>query len=112
MKNLEKELIKVVRKRARELKKHFKYDGWPVRESWAQTLLDAIGKDLDMELLKALGSEYEMTFDRFGLLYKLKRPYEVAYYHDKTNRIIVLPNSKDDIDKYREANGYHWLGRV
>ena len=108
------DLRAAVLKKARELRKHFREDGWDISYSNAESdiLNSIIGVDvLDlifMELQSRTGVDYAL--EGKGLVLR-DCEYEPVLY-DVFSDEIIMPGRDYDVFKFSEYKGYFYLGRL
>lgn len=109
-------LLKVLKKRAKEIKKHFKEDGWDlnmhsIREDIVYDVLGFhLGDIIQAYIAGKVGEELVYENNRF--LLRKKGGHSPVYYDMWKDKFIVInnPDTKDYIMDYREVDGYLYLG--
>lgn len=110
--NLPKKLRKILDKEVKQLKDHFKNDGWELdKRVIVDTILnDYFGFDVIGDIENILSAEAGVVIT--GKSLKLDGEYSPVYYDSYKNKIIVIDSPKDKsyVMEHLERDGYYYLG--
>lgn len=113
----DKDLIKIIEKRVKEVSSHFKNDGWKLNKTLIESdiLFDIFGCEFSNLVDQALCNKgLVVEYNAEGSFIRTKEPYCPIFMNVKTGKIHLVTNSDDKsyIFKFSESNGFVEIGKL
>lgn len=109
-------LNKVLDEEAEDTREHFEKNGWDLdRDCIRELILEKIFGLNILEIIDhKIAKKANVAINVKDNKYELKDGYKPIYMNDKTGEIILVENCKDKsyVFKYKESNGYTFIGRL
>jgi hypothetical protein len=114
-----KKIFNAINREIETTVEHFNLEdgGWKLRKDSIQSeiLHEIFGFSIEDEINQALINEgLLIEYTEKGAFVRTEEEYNPIYMNQKTGKLHVIENSDDNsyLEKFRESNGYVFIGRV
>jgi hypothetical protein len=114
-----KQILNAINREIETTVEHFKMEdgGWKLRKDSIQfeILRDIFGFSIEDEISQAFINEgLVIEYTKEGAFVRTEEGYHPIYMNERTGKLYVVENSDDKsyFKKFRESNGYVFIGRL